>query len=70
MSQGEVIIAFLLAVIAWLLYQIAKQLSYLTGRRIKLSIFNKELYNDMKRKFAADEKKKREKDDLPTRLPN
>lgn len=35
MSQGESLIAIILAVIAFLLYQIAKQLTYLTGRKMK-----------------------------------
>lgn len=35
MSQGESLIAILLAVIAYLLYIIAKQLSHITGVRIK-----------------------------------
>jgi hypothetical protein len=43
MSTAETIIIFLLAVIAWFLYQIAKQLSYMTGKRIKLSIFNRQV---------------------------
>ncbi len=38
MSIGETVIAFLLGVIAWLLYQIAKQLSYLTGKRIRFRL--------------------------------
>jgi len=37
MTQGETIISLLLIVIAWILYQIAKQLSFLTGRKIKFS---------------------------------
>jgi hypothetical protein len=40
MSQGETLISILLIVIAYLLYHIAKQLSYLTGRKIKFSFFN------------------------------
>lgn len=38
MTQGETFIALLLAVIAYFLYQIAKQLSYLTGRRFKIGL--------------------------------
>lgn len=38
MTLGETIISFILIVIAYLLYQIVKQLSYLTGRRIRFSL--------------------------------
>lgn len=38
MTQGEFLISILLAIIAWLLYQILRQLSYLTGRRFKFSL--------------------------------
>ena len=40
MTQGESFISILLIIIAYLLYQIAKQLSYLTGKRLKISFFN------------------------------
>lgn len=40
MAQGESFISIILIVIAYLLYQIAKQLSYLTGKRLKISLFN------------------------------
>lgn len=40
MSQGETVISILLLVIIFFLYQIAKQLSYLTGRKIRISLFN------------------------------
>ena len=40
MSQGETLISIILIVIAYFLYHIAKQLSYLTGKRLKISIFN------------------------------
>jgi len=36
MSSGETIISILLGVISYFLYQIAKQLSYLTGKRLKM----------------------------------
>lgn len=67
MSFGETIISALLLVIAYFLYHIAKQLSYLTGKRIKITLFNKELYNGLKRKFT-EEKKTKEKPS--PRLPN
>ncbi|HUQ85871.1 MAG TPA: hypothetical protein VM077_06135 [Candidatus Limnocylindrales bacterium] len=35
MSQGETFITILLAVIAYFLYLITKQLSYLSGKRIR-----------------------------------
>lgn len=70
MTQGEVLIAFLLALIAWFLYQIARQLSYLTGRKVKFSLFNKELYNGVKRKFAQEKKKKSEREISLSKLPN
>ncbi|MGI8420425.1 MAG: hypothetical protein ACR2LN_07355 [Candidatus Levyibacteriota bacterium] len=40
MSQGETLISILLIVIAYLLYHIAKQLSYLTGKKLKFTFFN------------------------------
>jgi len=40
MTQGESLISILLIIIIYLLYQIAKQLSYLTGKRLKISFFN------------------------------
>jgi hypothetical protein len=40
MSQGETIISLLLLVIIYFLYHIAKQLSYLTGKRLKISFMN------------------------------
>lgn len=43
MTLAESLIIFLLAFIAWLLYQIARQLSYLTGKKITLSVFNRQL---------------------------
>jgi len=36
MNSGETLIIFLLGIIAYFLYHIAKQLSYLTGKRLKL----------------------------------
>lgn len=38
MTQGETIIILLLTAITYFLYQIAKQLSHLTGRRMKLTL--------------------------------
>lgn len=37
MTTGETFISLLLIVIAYFLYHIAKQLSYLTGKRLKIS---------------------------------
>jgi len=39
MTTGETLIALLLIIIAYFLYHIAKQLSYLTGKRLKISFF-------------------------------
>ena len=39
MSQGETLISLLLLVIIYFLYHIAKQLSFLTGKRLKISFF-------------------------------
>lgn len=38
MSQGESLIVLLLGIIAYFLYQIVKQLSYLTGKRFKIAL--------------------------------
>jgi hypothetical protein len=43
MTTAETLIIFLLAMITWFLYQIARQLSYITGKRIKLSIFHRQV---------------------------
>jgi hypothetical protein len=40
MTQGETFISILLVIIIYFLYHIAKQLSYLTGKRLKISFFN------------------------------
>jgi hypothetical protein len=40
MTTGETLITLLLIIIVYLLYHIAKQLSYLTGKRIKISFLN------------------------------
>jgi hypothetical protein len=40
MNSGETLIILLLSVIAYFLYHIAKQLSYLTGKRLKFTFFN------------------------------
>ena len=40
MSSGESFIGILLLVVIYFLYQITKQLSYLTGRRFKLKFPN------------------------------
>lgn len=49
MTLGETLITLLLIVIAFLLYQIAKQLSYITGKRIKISLYNP--YGNWKRRI-------------------
>jgi hypothetical protein len=36
---------------------------------MKISLFNKEMYNGLKKKYTAKETK-REKEEQPTRLPN
>ena len=38
MNQAETIIIILLSIIAYFLYQIAKQLSFLTGKRLKFRL--------------------------------
>ncbi len=48
MTSGETVIALLLGIIAWFLYQIAKQLSYLTGKKIRFRFFNWKITNPLK----------------------
>lgn len=67
MEFGQTLIIFLLTVIAYFLYHIAKQLSYLTGHRIKISLFNKQIYNGLTRKRPK-EVKREEK--IEPKLPN
>lgn len=40
MTTGETLILLVLVIIAYFLYHIAKQLSYLTGKRMKISLFS------------------------------
>jgi hypothetical protein len=44
MTQGETLISILLLIIIYFLYHIAKQLSYLTDRKIKISLFKPQQY--------------------------
>lgn len=47
MTQGESLIAMVLAVIAYFLFQIAKQLTFLTGRKMRFpfsNLFNKPVF--------------------------
>lgn len=60
MNLLDLIIIFLLTLIVYFLYHIAKQLSYLTGRRITFKLFNKQLYTHLSRKKTTPEKKKEE----------
>lgn len=70
MSTGESLIVSLLTVIAWLLYQIVKQLSYLTGKRIKMSIFNRQVQGvQFKSKSKAKSKPKLDEGPIE-KLPN
>lgn len=70
MSTAEYIIVLLLAVIAWFLYQISKQLSYMTGKRIKLSIFNRQVQGvSFKQKIKAKAQPKIDEGPLE-KLPN
>ncbi len=57
MTFGEFLITIMLAIIASFLYQIAKQLSYITGKRIKISFYNP--YGNWKRrvKYRKSEEK-------------
>ncbi|MEK7572237.1 MAG: hypothetical protein AAB553_08255 [Patescibacteria group bacterium] len=67
MSLFDTIIILLLTIIAYFLYHIAKQLSYLTGRRIKISFFNKTLYQSLIQKRAPKENRKEPRE---PKLPN
>lgn len=62
MSQGETLISILLALIAYFLYQIAKQLSYLTGKRIKFGLRIP--------KFTSENFKKKKVEEDTRKLPN
>ena len=64
MTQGEFVISILLIIIAYFLYQITKQLSYITGKRLKISFFNWQI-NKFPRKQNLPKKK-----DPPEKLPN
>jgi uncharacterized protein involved in outer membrane biogenesis len=44
MNEGESFISILLVIIIYFLYQIARQLSYITGKKIKISFFNWQNY--------------------------
>lgn len=62
MSTSESLIVLLLIVIAWFLYQIAKQLSYLTGKRIRFAPFNKQLQG---MRFKSKLKAKTKENEVP-----
>jgi len=64
MSKGETLISLLLIIIAYLLFQILKQLSYLTGRRFKISFFNWQSYKPVFKNKQSSKKSSEEK------LPN
>jgi hypothetical protein len=49
MTGGEFFISFLLVIIAYLLYHIAKQLSYITGKKIKISFLNWQINKPFKK---------------------
>ena len=70
MSTAETLIVLLLTVITWFLYQKAKQLSYISGRRIKLSIFNRQVQGvNFKSKLKAKAKPKIDEGPIE-KLPN
>lgn len=69
MSQGEAIISFLLILIVYFLYQIARQLTLITGRKMRLPQVHRTITQGIKKQFM----KKRftaPDADLPTKLPN
>jgi hypothetical protein len=70
MSTAEILIILLLTCITWFLYQIAKQLSYISGKRIKLSIFNRQVQGvQLKKKIRAKTEPKIDEGPLE-KLPN
>jgi hypothetical protein len=61
MTQGESLISMILAVIAYLLFQIAKQLTYLTGKKIRSpfsGLFSKQMFKP-KQKIYSNEKEEK-----------
>jgi hypothetical protein len=64
MAQGETLISILLLIIIYFLYQITKQLSYLTGKRFKISFFNWHSYKPILKPKQSSKKPPEEK------LPN
>lgn len=56
MSQGETLIVILLIVIAYFLYQITKQLSFLSGRRFKIGLPKFTMINPPPKKKPVEEK--------------
>jgi hypothetical protein len=60
MSQGESLIVIILGVIAYLLYQIARQLTFLTGRKMRSPFSN--MFN---RPRVKSKSKPLEKEHLP-----
>lgn len=59
MTQGETLISLLLIIIAYLLYQIAKQLSYLTGKKLKISFFKWDNAKPLPRSVKQKEKEEK-----------
>ena len=64
MAQGETLISILLLIIIYFLYHIVKQLSYLTGKRFKISFFNWQSYKPIFKQKQPSKKPSEEK------LPN
>lgn len=60
MSQGETLIVLLLGVIAYFLYQIVKQLSYITGEKFEIDL----------PKFPKKKFKIKKLDEQPPKLQN
>jgi len=71
MSQGETLISLLLILVVYFLYQIAKQLTYVTGKRMRLPQFTRTISHRLKKSFANKHvHKDSSEEDLPTKLPN
>jgi|GEM_PF-2323486 len=71
MSQGETLISLLLILVVYFLYQIAKQLTYVTGKRMRLPQFTRTMSHRLKKSFTSKTPRDNSSDtDLPTKLPN
>jgi hypothetical protein len=66
MSQGQTVISLLLIIIIYFLYHITRQLSYLTGKRLKISFMN---WQTPQFKFPKPHPKK-QNPNPPKNLPN